>query len=223
MHLCFLLEEPRCLDSGTLAEDPIVKITFESGPNQFSSATPADFNFQTTYQQRYEPTVEDGQYAFVNEIYNHYNNAWHTGAKDHTGDAGGYMFLVNANFQAGIFYNGTFNDLCVGLRYEFSVYLANICQPSGRLTSNVKFQVRSGDGNSLLTELDTGVIPESATLTWNKYDLPFIATSSSVNLLMIFNVNGGNGNDIVIDDIELRVCTLKTGQTGLCPTSEPEK
>ena len=161
------------------------------------------------------PTVEDGQYAFVNEIYDHYNNAWHTGAKDHTGDQGGYMFLVNAGFEPGIFYNGTVNSLCVGLRYEFSVYLANLCQPSTRLDPSVRFQVRSGDGGALLTQLDTGFVPKDTTLTWRKYGLSFIATSGSANLLIISNTPGGNGNDIVIDDIELRVCTLNIGD-GIC-------
>ena len=206
-----------CLDSETLTTDPLIKITFGSGTDLFSSASPADFNFETTYIQRYQATVEDNQFAFVNEIYNHYNNAWHTGATDHTGDAGGYMFLVNANFEPGIFYNRTIGNLCTDLRYELSVYLANLCQPSGRLDPDVRFQIRSADGNTVLTELNTGFIPKTPTLTWNQYGLSFIAPTSAVNLLMISNAPGGNGNDIVIDDIELRVCTLQEGQTGLCP------
>lgn len=208
-----------CLDSETLVTKPIVDITFGRGASQFSNAKPSDFNFQTTYQQDLTPAIEDGNYTFLNKIYNHYNNAWHTGATDHTGDGGGYMFLVNADFRPGLFYNGTVKDLCIGLRYEFSVYLANICQPSTRLDPSVRFQVRSADGqNTLLTQAVSGFVPKTKTLTWIKYGLSFITPSRSVNLLMISDTPGGNGNDIVIDDIELRVCTLKKGD-GICRSS----
>ena len=206
---------PLCLDNETLVVEPIVKVTFGSGVPQFSSATPADFDFETTYEQDLTPPIEDGNYTFVNEIYNHYNNAWHTGAKDHTGDQGGYMFLVNAGFEPGVFYKGSVSNLCPGLRYEFSVYLANLCQPSGRLDPSVRFQVRSADDDDLLIQLDTGLVPKDATLTWRQYGFSFITPSSSVNLYIISNTPGGNGNDIVIDDIELRVCTLTKGN-GIC-------
>jgi hypothetical protein len=44
-----------------------------------------------------------------------------------------------------------------------------------------------------------------------------VAPSSSVNLLMISNAPGGIGNDIVIDDIALRVCAHKG--SGFCPSN----
>ena len=71
----------------------------------------------------------DGTFGFVNRVPDN-NGAWQTNATDHTGDGDGYMMLVNADYNPGQFYNGTVNNLCVGQRYEFSVYLANICKPS---------------------------------------------------------------------------------------------
>jgi len=160
--------------------------------------------------------VEGGYFGLVNSIYDHFN-AWHTNAKDHTGDNNGYMYLVNAEYTPGRFYNGRVNNLCVGLRYEFSVYLANLCKPSNRIKPNVLFEVRSVVDNTLLAQLESGDVAEHHTLTWKKYGFSFIAPSSSVNLLMISNAQGDDGNDIVIDDIALRVCASEGN--GFCPSN----
>jgi hypothetical protein len=95
--------------------------------------------------------------------------------------------------------------------------LANLCKPSNRIKPNVLFEVRSVVNNTLLAQLESGDIAEHGTLTWEKYGFSFIAPSSSVNLLMISNAQGGDGNDIVIDDIALRVCANEG--TGFCPTN----
>jgi hypothetical protein len=44
-------------------------------------------------------------------------------------------------------------------------------------------------------------------MTWLKYGLSFIASSSAVDLLMISNARSGIGNDLAVDDIELHVCS----------------
>jgi hypothetical protein len=196
--------------------EPILLITFGNGSSQYSTSTPADFDFSTTYQQKFEPVIEDGMFSFINLVYNHFN-AWHTNATDHSEDNNGYMYLVNANYEPGQFYNGRVDNLCIGLRYEFSVYLANLCKPSGRINPNILFEVRSVDGNVLLAQLESGDVVEHDSLTWEKYGFSFIASSSSVNLLMISNARGGDGNDLVIDDIALRVCAHKG--SGFCPSN----
>ncbi len=192
-------------------------ITFGSGSARYSTATPNDFDFNTTYKQRFEPVTNDGMFSFVSSVHDDFNGAWHTGATDHTGNDGGYMYLVNADFKPGQFYNGRVDNLCIGLRYEFSVYLANLCKPSGKINPNVLFEVRSTDGNILLAQLNSGNIIEQENLTWEKYGFSFVAPSSSVNLLMISNAPGGIGNDIVIDDIALRVCAHEG--SGFCPSN----
>jgi hypothetical protein len=72
-------------------------------------------------------------------------------------------------------------------------------------------------GNVLLAQLNSGDIVKHDNLTWEKYGFSFIASDSSVNLLMISNADGGNGNDIVIDDIALNVCAHEG--SGFCPTN----
>ncbi len=217
----FLLEESvgLCHDNETLGNTPILLINFGNGSTQFSRAEPENFSFRTTYEQRFRPTVEDGHFGFLNSVYNHNNGAWHTNAVDHTGNNGGYMLLVNADFQPGQFYNGIVRNLCVGLRYEFSVYLANVLTSPDGIKPNVRFEVRSPTiGNQLLAQLRSGEIPVQNSLKWDKYGLSFIAPSSTVVLLMISDAPGGRGNDIVIDDIALRVCSHEG--TGFCPSDE---
>ncbi|UJR16980.1 hypothetical protein I4U23_003878 [Adineta vaga] len=205
-----------CYDNDTLVGNPIFSITFGSGPDQYSTKTTADFNFSTTYTQRFEPVTNDGMFSFINSIHDDFNDTWHTGATDHTGNTGGYMFLVNADISPGQFYNSTVRNLCVGLRYELSVYLANICKGPDRIEPNVRFEVRSPAAeNPLLAQMSSGNVLVSPVLTWKKYGLSFVAPSSTVILLMISDAPGGLGNDIVLDDIELRACSNQG--TGFCP------
>ncbi|CAF4704075.1 unnamed protein product, partial [Rotaria socialis] len=80
---------------------------------------------------------------------------------------------------------------------------------------NIRFEVRAvhkkGD---LIAQKSTGDIPVYQHMTWSKHGLSFVATSSSVVLLMISNVGGHPGNDLAIDDIQLRVSSAN--QTGFC-------
>ncbi len=188
-------------------ETPILTITFNSGSAQYSSATPAAFNFSTTYQQQFAPITNDGQFSFINSVHDDFGGAWHTGATDHTGNPGGYMFLVNADYTPDQFYNGTVSNLLIGQRYELSVYVANLLVPTG-IQPNILFQVLTPPPqNTLLAQITSGNIPQSQNLTWLKYGLSFTATTTSVTLLMISNAPGGYGNDLVIDDISFSLCT----------------
>jgi hypothetical protein len=195
-----------CNDTETFVGTPIVLITFSSGSAQYSNATPTAFNFSTTLQQEFAPVTNDGQFSFVNSVPNDFQGAWHTGALDHTGDTGGYMFLVNADYTPDQFYNGTVSNLIIGRKYEFSVYVANLMAVPG-IEPNILFQVRTPwPQNVLLAQTTSGNISMSQQLTWLKYGLSFTATTTSVTLLMISNAPGGYGNDLVIDDITFRVC-----------------
>lgn len=152
---------------------------------------------------------QDGQFAIVNSIPNN-NGAWLTGSRDHTLNDGndGYMFLVNADYRTGQFYNATVTGLTVGRVYKLSAYLANVIKAGGNyMDPYVTFQVRSATPASVLyDEVQTGAIPAYNALVWTKYAMQFIATQTSVVLLMISSAGGGSGSDIAIDDIELREC-----------------
>ncbi len=154
--------------------------------------------------------TNDGQFSFINSVHDDFDGAWHTGALDHTpNETGGYMFLVNADYNPGQFYNGTVTNLVVGRRYEFSVYVANLLTVIG-IEPNILFQVLSPPpDNVLLAEISTGNISASINMTWLQYGISFRAVSESVTLLMISNAPGGYGNDLALDDIAFRVCTRR--------------
>ena len=195
-------------DRYTCEEKPVFQITFGAGSDAYSQAKPSDFSFSTTYEQLFQPKPNDGQFSIVNSVRPDREwDVWLNVPQDHTGDKNGYMYLVNGDYNPGRFYNGTITDLTVGQRYEFSVYLANPMAICG-IKPNIVFEVRSTTADrTLLARLTTGDIPEDKTITWRKYGISFIASTTTVNLLMISNAPGGSGNDILIDDITLRGCS----------------
>jgi hypothetical protein len=208
-----------CSVNDTTNGQSLMLITFDSGGDQYSMKIPSSFNFSTTHRQTFKALIDGGMFAFVNTVPNN-RNVWHTGALDHTAmDQDGYMFLVNvANGKDSQLFNSTVNGLCIGLRYEFSAYLANIVKRIyGFPKPNVRFEVRAQTvQKDIVAQTITGDIPEYNLMTWSKHGLSFIASSTSVTLLMISNVQADNGNDLAIDDIELRVCS--TTYSGFCPS-----
>jgi hypothetical protein len=188
----------------------VLLITFGSGSNEYSNKTPADFDFSTAHQQRFEPFINDGMFGFVNAVPMH-GDIWHGRVLDHTAnDVNGYMFFVNVAHEHTEIFNLTIGNLCTGLSYELSAYLANVfttVRSESAIKPNVLFQVLSPViPGHILAQLSTGDIPEYENMTWAKYGLSFIAPSSSVVLFMVSIARGGGGNDLAIDDIELRVC-----------------
>lgn len=207
-------------------------ITFGSNLAQYSSETPSSFGFDTSHRQKFAPPIDEGMFSFLNLIpgrkMNEVFDIWLEGKKnnewDHTeNDNGGYMYLVNVAGRNSKLFRSSVNYLCVGLRYEFSAYLANVLvkQRNNKwlYPSNIRFEIRDAiNENQLVAQFSTGDIPIFEGLTWLKYGLSFNASSTSAVLLMISNAGGGDGNDIAIDDIELRVCL--PNDCGFCPPGQ---
>jgi hypothetical protein len=217
-----------CSDNGNTGGKSLFLITFGSGSGQYSKQTPSNFNFSTTHQQQFESPINDGMFGFVNAVPKRIVwllfgsiNVWHNEVLDHTeNDKDGYMYLVNVGESDNQLFSLTVNDLFIGVRYEFSAYVGNVVK-SGitgwvSVNPNIRFEVRTATSeNQLLAQFSTGGISEDTTMTWSKHGLSFVACTSSVVLLMISNVGGGlGGNDVAIDDIELRVCS--TDHSGVC-------
>ncbi len=205
---------------GSSNVEPLLLITFGFGSDLYSSKTPSDFNFRTAHKQKLPLPENDGQFSFVNTIPKGVNS-WHDGVSDHTvnDDAGGYMFLVDMGAHGTEIFSTTVHNLSMGLRYEFSAYLANVIRKDAwvpHFEPNLRFEVRSSTAeNQLLAQLSTGGISEYNKMTWSKYGLSFVTPSSSVVLSLISNVGTFTlvGNDVAIDDIELRVCSTNHSQS----------
>jgi hypothetical protein len=142
---------------------------------------------------------------------------WLAGGHDHTGDSGGYMLVVNADYNPDQVFNYTINNLCVGTAYQLSAFVANLNkQGSNLILPDVTFEVHStAAGTPVIASRNTGNVPEPASMTWTQYGLTFVAPARSVLLLMISDAPGGGGNDFAVDDIELRTCSANARAT--CP------
>lgn len=171
----------------------------------------------TTYE--YTTTIPaPGTYMVSNRT--QLNGAtWHPGL-DHTPNDGfGYMLLFDAGSVPGEFYNVVLDSLCPGTRYEFSAWASNIVTPSScagqNILPDIRFELRDPTTNNLLASLETGAIPATSTLRWEKYGMTFSLPQGqdAVRLLLINNAAGGCGNDIALDDIRISVCNPIREQT----------
>ncbi|GHT75955.1 hypothetical protein FACS189413_00420 [Bacteroidia bacterium] len=161
----------------------------------------------------------DGNYSLQKEyLYScREDHAW-VQVDDHTypNDPGkGYFMFVNADYDPGQFYQLRIDNLCSGSTLYFSAWILNIVQDPDRIQPNLRFEVYDGSNpTQLLTSYNTDIIgPDYITSNgtdignWNRYGFTFPTTSSSVILKIINNAPGGNGNDLALDDIQVRFCT----------------
>ena len=128
------------------------------------------------------------------------------------------MLIDLAENAGSVIFNTTVHNLCVGLQYKFSAYFANVVKEGNNASKpNINLQARiAADRNEIINQSWTGDLPELAELTWSKHRLSFTAPASSVVLLIIPEGNAGDGRDLVIDDIELRVCSNVSSE--YCPS-----
>ncbi len=198
------------LCSGSLG-DPVVNITFGQGSNPGPPLAPGitNYNYFST------SCPPDGFYNIGTSSTACFNDSWHTVNEDHTpGDNNGYMMIINASNNPGIFYVDTVRGLCGGTNYEFAAWILSIlkssaCQGNGKMP-NVTFLIETTSGQNLLT-YKTGDIFSTSAPEWKQYGA-FFTTPASVNsvvITMINNAPGGCGNDLLLDDITFRPCGPK--------------
>lgn len=121
---------------------------------------------------------------------------------DNSNDPNGYMMVVNASFDPGVFYEEEVEGLCENTLYEFSADIINLIKvgTANHIDPNVSFLI---DGVEVY---NTGTIPK--TERWRQYGFSFIttATQSSITLTLRNNAPGGIGNDLALDNISFRPC-----------------
>jgi len=182
--------------------DPVVNIDFGRG---FADIGPNP-GLPTTY--RYvnpnSEFVSDGSFTIAKSTLG-FNNGWYN-VRNHTpGDFNGYMMVVNADYNPGVFYESAASiDLCPNTTYEFAAWVINILTYSGN-KPNITFFILSTD-NDVLGTYNTGDIPD-ADPNWKQYGFLFRTTEAGrIKIRMVNNGPGGDGNDIALDDITFRAC-----------------
>src|SRR5690625_3818973 len=138
---------------------------FGSGPEVIY---PEDPEVAPGYIYTVHTPPEDGYYTLTNDMGQWLNNdtTW-INISDRSDDPQGYMMVVNASEEPGIFYEQTIENLCPNTVYEFSVDVINIVRREAvdHIKPELEFLI---DGESKHT---TGKIPQDE--SWHKHGFTF--------------------------------------------------
>lgn len=151
------------------------------------------------------------QYMITQNV-NNADNSRFISLADHTG--GGRMMVVNADASNNIIYSATVSGLCASQQYSllfFAAFAGNtsyqtICDGFGGFRyPKVRMRIRDAVSSAIITEMST---PEITTTSWGQYGMKWImpAGFNSVIFELMNDGQGGCGNDIAIDDIQLGLC-----------------
>ncbi|WP_183563421.1 gliding motility-associated C-terminal domain-containing protein [Mucilaginibacter sp. SP1R1] len=205
--------------SGSLG-DPVINVDFGAGSIPGGPLAPG-----ITTLQYATNCPDDGYYTITNNSGN-CHDTWHTVTQDHTGNANGYFMLVNASNDPSVFFTQQAPVLCDNTTYEFSAYVLNLITLAASNSTvhhpDIQFSVETTDG-SVLATFDTGTILPTASPEWVKESLFFTTPAGSAQVIvkMINKAPGGNGNDLLLDDITFRACgpVIQTGFTTVTANS----
>lgn len=183
---------------GTLLGNLVEGGDFGSGP---PTILPGDPLLATGYTYESNPPPEDGFYTiasttdFGNPLF-----CW-TASGDNSSDPNGYMMVVNASFEPGIFFEQEV-DVCDGIAYEFSVDLLNLMRVEcpDAIRPDVEFLV---DGEIVYV---SGELPQDE--SWHTYRtrIEVAPGTASIAIALRNSAPGGFGNDLAIDNLSLRHC-----------------
>ena len=180
----------------------------------FGTGDASEFNMSSPYGYRrvFGTCPTDGHYTYTPYTSDCFRGDWITLNEDHTaGDALGNMLLVNASYRSGEFFSTMVRGLKPLTRYEFSVWMLNVCKPSEKcpfpLLPNITIQLETVTGQAV-SSLNTGELIRYGRAQWTKYSIEFIlpAGNTSVALVMVNHSPGGCGNDFAIDDLTFMEC-----------------
>ncbi|WP_157741027.1 gliding motility-associated C-terminal domain-containing protein [Mucilaginibacter xinganensis] len=206
--MAFALQGLAQVCTGSLG-DPVINQDFGSGTGQGTGLGTGVTNYNFVGND----CPDDGSYTIASHTDGCFANTWHALGTDHTGNPNGYMMIVNASNNPGLFYTqkADAGQLCPNTTYEFAAYIVNLILPSacgGASTRpNITFSIETTTGEVLKT-YNTGDIVPTDDVKWKQYGTFFTtpANVTSVIVKMINNAPGGCGNDLALDDITFRAC-----------------
>jgi len=189
-------------------KDTLLKVDFGT------LTRPQEFNLRSlkSYERDNSNCPPDGYYSYSFQTSNCFNGDWITLTEDHTpNDRDGKMFLVNAyNSGAATFFVASLAGFKPNTKYEFGVWMMNLCKVNGGCTPlppNIVITLQTATGLRLAS-FQTGQLTSKPIPAWKRY-FAFFTTPSDVGILtmkMEDITNGGCGNDFVMDDLTFREC-----------------
>lgn len=167
------------------------------------------------------PPPNDGYYTITN-----YTGLWNLfpgwiKIYDNSPDIYGYMMVVNASNEPGLFYEQEITGLCENTLYEFSADIINLLMKnSNMILPNVSFLLNG------VEEFNSGNVPEDE--EWHTYGFTFTTKPGQFSLTLSLrnNAPGGLGNDLALDNISFRPCgpealILPEEVTDICEDGNP--
>lgn len=153
------------------------------------------------------PPPNDGFYTITNSTSawgnNNFGGSW-LGFEDNSNDPLGYMMVVNASIQPGIFYEQEVTGLCENTTYQFSADTRNMLF-SGGILPQVSFIITNVDGSNEQV-LGAATVPTNNRWNTNAFTFETEPGQTSLKLILRNSAPGGLGNDLALDNIEFRAC-----------------
>lgn len=184
--------------------DPIINIDFGSGSGRGKPLPLTETDYIYT-----SDVMLQGQYSILNSSAGFYGQWFNI--TDHTGNANGYMMVLNCNIRGDRVYTKQFSGLCPNTTYECAAWIMNLVNADllKGIDVNLIFSVETTSG-TVLNTYNTGGIPETSKPNWVPANFYFTTPAGTaptdVVLKITNNAGGGDGNDMALDDITFKPC-----------------
>lgn len=129
------------------------------------------------------------------------------------GTLGGYMLVMNADYNTGEAYSDIIQNVCPNTYYEFSAWIRNLCGQCGADKNGNAYPAPSHGVKPNLTYTINGVdyyttgnIDYSGTWVKRGFIYKTGPAETQFTIAIKNNASGGDGNDWVLDDINLATC-----------------
>lgn len=204
-------------NNNCIYKDPVFTLNFGTIAQDGS---PTMYNLKN-YNKTNGSCPNDGFYSFTTATENCFTGKWHSLPEDHTpGDVNGKMMIINASEKPGDFFIMTITGLKPGAQYRVSGWFANICKYATDCTPTppvIEISVHAND--KIISSFKTGEIKQTDVPTWQNYTGEFVmaANTDVISLQMKGLTPGGCGNDFVLDDIEINLCSqpIRVSETAI--------
>ncbi|RIA10065.1 putative secreted protein (Por secretion system target) [Flavobacteriaceae bacterium MAR_2010_72] len=146
-----------------------------------------------------------------NEVASWADAYWYTGG-DHTGDTNGRMAMFNASYDPGIFYTAHITGALPNVPITYSFWVINLDRSdapgiSTRLRPDIRVEFQDMSSN-VLASITTGPIAPTtagnAAGDWYQFTANLNLGVNEFQVIFINNETGGLGNDLALDDIEIK-------------------
>lgn len=184
--------------NGSLGENIFTDGDFGSGAANLLSPDP---QIAPGYTYSFDTPPIDGTYTITNNTttWGWFADNW-ANIEDNSPSPEGYMMVVNASYEPGLFYEQIVEGLCENTLYIFSADIFNLVIGTGSIKPNISFLL---DGQVVY---ETGDIANDE--QWNTYGFSFTTAigQTAITLALQNNAPGGPGNDLALDNITFRPC-----------------